>query len=166
MECVKLFETSINVNGSVTFYLQISIYLILFSVCFYFLNRMKRKNRMGYLAPIFMLFIFLAFFVANFFEYLEFAEVLEKGRYRISCGVVSVLQREPPSGLPRDDIIKVGKSKFVIGGGEVTSAYNKTNEIGGVLDDGVKVRLAHYNGRILRVEVCSELPDPCSSKTE
>ncbi len=157
MECNKFFETSFNVNGSVTLTIIVSILLIFFSAFLYLFNHK------GYLLTVMGLFIWLAVFVSYFSEYLEFAEVLKKGGYSISCGIVSVIQREPPSsGLPPDDIIEVGETKFVIHGKGRTSAYNKTIAVGGVLDDGVIARLAHYNGRILRVETCSELPTSCS----
>ena len=80
-------------------------------------------------------------------------DAYQKGQYDVVEGDVVVLHRQPVSGHTKGDVIRVGGTTFEIDHFLATPAYHDTIAHGGVLKDGVRARIYHRDGAILRVDV-------------
>lgn len=78
---------------------------------------------------------------------------LRDGACDVVEGAVVVLHRQPATGHDAGDLVRVGNNEFRVNYFHATAAYNRTLAHGGALSDGVRVRLHHLDGRILKVEV-------------
>jgi hypothetical protein len=80
-------------------------------------------------------------------------DAYKQQRYEIAEGDVKVLHSQPATGHTKGDVIRVGGAQFEINYFYATPAYHNTIAHGGVLKESTRVRLYHYNGEILRVDV-------------
>jgi hypothetical protein len=84
-------------------------------------------------------------------EFEQLNNALKAGNYRITSGVVSGLVPELADGHPRESFDLSGRS-FVYSSADVTSAFHQTVGTGGPVRDGLGVRIADVDGKILRLE--------------
>ena len=84
----------------------------------------------------------------------------KNGKYQIVEDEVFVFHEQMPAGHDKGDIIKVGDERFEIDSFVFTNAYNRTIAHGGVLTDGAYVRIYHYEGKILRIDIREEKGHP------
>jgi hypothetical protein len=82
-----------------------------------------------------------------------YTAALRDGRAEVVEGAVKVLHWQPASGHAPGDLVEVGGRVFRVNFFHTTQAYSRTLAHGGDLNDGVRVRLHHLDGAILKVEV-------------
>lgn len=73
--------------------------------------------------------------------------------YEIIEGIVEVLHQQPKSGHDSGDLIRINHKEIEFSYFGSTPAYHQTISHGGVLENGVYVRLYLYKGNILRIDV-------------
>jgi len=83
----------------------------------------------------------------------EIIEAYYSGKYEIIEGTVKVLHQQPKSGHDSGDLIRINQKEIEFSYFTSTPAYHQTLSQGGVLKDGVYVRLYLYKGNILRIDV-------------
>lgn len=82
-----------------------------------------------------------------------YARALRTGACNVVEGVVVVHHQQPATGHDAGDLVRVGNVEFRVNYYKASAGYNRTLAHGGVLADGVRVRLHHLDGSILKVEV-------------
>jgi hypothetical protein len=84
-------------------------------------------------------------------EYQALRGALLAGKYRETIGTVSGLIAEGRDGHPRESF-RVNGIRFEYSSSDVTSGYRWTVGRGGPLREGMAVRIADVDGRIVRIE--------------
>jgi hypothetical protein len=77
----------------------------------------------------------------------------EHGKYSVTEGVVHVQHEQPADGHAPGDVILVGAKRFEIDFFRDTRGYRQTIARGGALKEGAYVRVYHYRGQIVRVDL-------------
>lgn len=85
-------------------------------------------------------------------EFLRLRTADETGDYRMLQGVVTNFVPEGNGGHPMERFTLQGVT-FSYSTYDGTSAFHLTARHGGPMRDGLSVRLAEHNGRILRLEI-------------
>jgi hypothetical protein len=83
----------------------------------------------------------------------EIIEAYYSDNYEIIEGTAEVLHQQPKSGHDSGDLIRINQKEIEFSYFRSTPAYNQTVSHGGVLKDGVYVRIYLYKGNILRIDV-------------
>jgi hypothetical protein len=82
-----------------------------------------------------------------------YTDALRAGECNVVEGTVEVLHRQPATGHDAGDLVRVGGQEFRVNYFHATAGYNRTLAHGGALAGGVRVRLHHLSGSLLKVEV-------------
>lgn len=85
-------------------------------------------------------------------DYISMRRALLKGDFQIVEGVVQDFATIPRKGR---ESFRVGGQRFAYGEFIVTPCFHETRAHGGPVTEGVYVRIAHRNGAILRLEICT-----------
>jgi hypothetical protein len=85
-------------------------------------------------------------------EYLSLTSALRDGRVSIVEGVVSHFKPMPYTGHAMERFC-VQDTCFAYSDFVVTSGFNNTSSHGGPIREGLRVRIAHVSGTIVRLEV-------------
>jgi hypothetical protein len=85
-------------------------------------------------------------------QLVEFRYALAHGAAKVVTGCVSDLVPEGPDGHPSERL-RVGDHAYTYSSYDLTPAFNRTVPHGGPMRDGLCVRIADLQGRILRLEV-------------
>jgi hypothetical protein len=83
-------------------------------------------------------------------EFRQVKKALETGDYQVSEGIVSNFVPMPPGGHAMESF-RVGQDFFEYGGWSSITFNSDWNK--GGIHNGVQVRIAHRDGKILRIEV-------------
>jgi hypothetical protein len=81
-------------------------------------------------------------------EYRHLADSLAAGRYQTVEGIV-----ENYAGNEEDEKFSVNNVWFEYSDNRVTSAFNNVAALGGPVRPGLHVRIAHVDGKIVRLEI-------------
>jgi len=92
-------------------------------------------------------------FALNLRESYRLVRAYAEGRTHIAEGTVRVLREQPEGGHAPGDRVAIGGTELTIDYFSLSPAYTKTIAHGGVLREGVHVRVWHHEGNILRVDV-------------
>ena len=87
------------------------------------------------------------------------AGAYKSGRCRVTEGHVQVVHEQSKHGHEEGDIIRVAGEVFEIDYFGGSGGYKRTIAYGGPLRDGAYVRIHHYEGRILRLDVRKTGPE-------
>jgi hypothetical protein len=85
-------------------------------------------------------------------EYGRFSSALARGSARTVAGPVFAFIPEGPGGHP-DESFRVDGSAYRYSTYDMTSAFHRTAREGGPIRDGMLVRIADVDGKIVRLEV-------------
>jgi hypothetical protein len=105
-------------------------------------------------------FVFLTFMTlwtlgaiwSTYTEYMTLTAALRAGNVQIVEGMVSAFSPQPKEGKRNESFCVAGRC-FFYSAFNVTNAYNRTATNGGVIKDGLFVRIHHVDGRIVRLEI-------------
>lgn len=118
--------------------------------------RWRRRKPVEYIMPIVLMAAgFAGLFISlNKHRMAEsLYEIYQNHQYDIVEGTVKVSFEQPANGHTQGDIIIINDKVFEINYFLVTPCYHTTIAYGGVLKDGVRARVYHYNDNILRVDI-------------
>ena len=82
----------------------------------------------------------------------RFVRAYADGDAQIAEGIVHVLHKQPAGGHAAGDLVEINGVKLRVEYFRFTSAYKRTIAHGGALSEGARVRVWHYDGRVLRVD--------------
>lgn len=86
--------------------------------------------------------------------------VYEEAEAPVAEGVVHVRREQPAEGHAEGDLVEIDGVELTVNRFTLTPGYVKTIAHGGVLREGALVRVWHYEGGILRVDLrVDEAPD-------
>jgi hypothetical protein len=88
-------------------------------------------------------------------EFQQLSGALTSGQYRSMTGAVTDLVPERPDGHPRESF-RVNSVGFEYSSSDVTSAFHRTVGSGGPLREGLRVRVADVDGKIVRLETINQ----------
>jgi hypothetical protein len=91
---------------------------------------------------------------------LSLVNAYHAGESEVVEGYVEVLRRQPEGGHAPAELVRVGSHSFKIDYFSSTPAYHRTIAYGGVLRDGVYVRIYHIGGKIVRVDMSPDRSSP------
>ncbi|MCA9178746.1 MAG: hypothetical protein KDB14_29995 [Planctomycetales bacterium] len=74
------------------------------------------------------------------------------GQGSVVAGLVFVKHQQPLNGHGGDDVISIAGVDFALNWFSYSLGYNRTLAHGGILRDGVYVKVFHIGGRILRID--------------
>jgi hypothetical protein len=114
-------------------------------------SRLLAYNRVARLGAFFGVVGTLASLIYTLREFHRFSDALNSGNYRSITGTVTHLVPERSDGHPRESF-QVDTVRFEYSSSDVTSAFHRTVGIGGPLREGLSVRIADVDGRIVRLE--------------
>jgi hypothetical protein len=100
-----------------------------------------------------------AWIVSDYLELKAIEEAIESGRIEVVQGRVAVLQTQRPDHKGPGDILRINDQEFEVRGSRSTRAYKHIVVEGGLLQEGRLVRIHHYNGDILIIDVPVENQD-------
>ncbi len=86
-------------------------------------------------------------------QYFSLKYAKENGNYTIVEGKVEVLHEQPEGGHDKGDIIVIDGVKFIINYFVLTPAYKTTIAHGGVLKKDAHVRVLHFDGKIIQIDL-------------
>lgn len=121
--------------------------------------RRKMTSVKGYFASIFLMVWGIIWFVASLDWQVSYNRRLDtyvslynEINYEIVEGIVNVQYRGQKEGHDGGDVIVIDKKEFQLSHFTATPAYHESIVYGGVLRNGVYVRIYHNNGDILRID--------------
>ena len=91
-------------------------------------------------------------FVSTYGEYRTLRSALEEGRAAVAEGPVEDFVPMPDEGHAMESFTVAGES-FEYSDYVVTTGFNNTSSHGGPIQPGRQVRITHFGGHILRLEV-------------
>ncbi|HTV49017.1 MAG TPA: hypothetical protein VMG59_11300 [Phycisphaerae bacterium] len=110
------------------------------------------KKLVGYFILLFAsLWVFCAF-VLTFFEYRQCINAYRNGNYAVVEGRVENFHPMPYEGHS-DETFTVGNESFSYSDYDIQPGFNQAASHGGPIRDGLQVRIAYYDGQILRLEI-------------
>ena len=117
-------------------------------------NKIPRKS-LAYIITIIFTIVGLYMTTNDLKDGYKLKQLLNNGKCEIVQGHVKVLHKEKKSGhdIKGGDHIIINNKHFHLSYFIKTLAYKNTIENGGVLKEGVYVRLHYVNGEILKVEI-------------
>jgi hypothetical protein len=80
-------------------------------------------------------------------------DIYHNGQSQVVEGIVHISHEQPAHGHSSGDKITVGDQTFEVNYFLATPGYKQTISHGGVLREGVYVRLHHYDGIILKLKL-------------
>lgn len=89
----------------------------------------------------------------------EFADALSAQRTRVVEGEIANYTPQPWTGRPLEKF-EVGNERFSFDGFGASPAYHKRMLSGGVLKEGMRVRVFEFRGNILRIELFPDSGNP------
>ena len=113
----------------------------------------------GWLMIIFSLFATITIVGGRWSDYEECLSAYREGKCPVVEGIVKDLGREPGRGPT--ECFHVNDVHFCYSEFEASTGYNRSSENGGIIRDGLAVRITYYEGKILRIEV----PESGSGRT-
>lgn len=145
-------------------YLEASIIisLILAAVVFYLRIKHGYKNRYAYIFVVLLwfgtsfLWTYMNKMNKGFIEKYQneaFYYILKSGKTKTVEGKVHVLREQPEGGDAPGDKVEIGGKTFELNYFHDAPGYNVTISHGGDLREGVFVRIHHYRGYILKIEM-------------
>lgn len=164
MEYTTVFDIGNSPDSDLySFYGRIILGIVILSVGVLTL-RLKFKGRSnwkyGWYGPIFLtgwgLIWTLVHSVIAYSEYNKFQHILKiytEKRYEISEGIVRVTHEQPATGHARGDIVEIGNSTLEIDYFVTAPTYHQTIAYGGALKNGIRARVYHVYGQLIRVDV-------------
>ncbi len=110
---------------------------------------MSRSVRAFCLAmTFFWLSIFVRNLAGNFIFYQELQSAIQSDSLSTAEGVVEIVNQHP-----RYDRVRIDGQEFTVSQSSFHTGYRHNVAHGGVLTEGARVRIRHFNGSIARVEV-------------
>ena len=134
--------------------------LIIGSIIFFYRHKVcnKDSNFPIHIPPVglaVLIIIGLGWFLGGLGNYLNFVELRNSaanGEYEIVEGRVEQFVPMPYGGHSEESFV-VNSQKFSYSDYDLTKGFNQTQSHGGPIREGLQVRIAHVNGKIVKLEI-------------
>jgi hypothetical protein len=113
--------------------------------------RWRAYSRVARLVAFLGLVGTFASLIYTWHEFHQYSGALNSGKYRNTTGIVTSFVPERSDGHPRESF-QLDNVRFEYSSSDVTSAFHRTVGTGGPLREGLSVRIADVDGRIVRLE--------------
>jgi len=118
----------------------------------------RRPVSSGYAVAVFCSLWTAWAFIASYSQYRKCIDAYRTGNYGVAEGRVEDFSPRPYAGH-RDECFRVQGTSSCYSDGAIQAGFNQSASHGGPIREGLPVRIAYYDGQILRLEVASENGD-------
>lgn len=115
-------------------------------------NSQRRAKRVGYIAIVFASLWVLSAFMFTFREYRRCIDAYRSGNYAVVQGQVENFHPMPYEGH-QDECFSVQSQTFCYSDYGVQPGFDRSTSHGGPIHQGLPVRIAYFDGQILRLDV-------------
>jgi len=119
----------------------------------------------GWVMIVFASFWTLVAFGITFSRYEEYTEAYRTGRYSVVEGPVEDFQPMPYEGH-QDECFRVKDARFCYSDYGEQAGFNQSASHGGPIREGLPVRVAYFDGRILRLEIPADRLTSTAERSE
>ncbi|MBJ2148259.1 hypothetical protein JC606_18030 [Vibrio sp. IB15] len=158
MEYALYYESN-GINKGQLIYLSLMFSLFLSSIFIFFKSKdlfiEDRMKRRGKVFSIFMgCFTGLLSMITYYFVIVEYDSIMDKyrlGNVFVTSGIVTNVKYITKDG--GQESFDINGYTFKYSHNELSSFFNKTKQIGGPIKNGIPVRVTHYYGHIIKLEI-------------
>jgi hypothetical protein len=112
----------------------------------------RRSVLSGYVMAAFCALWSTAAFIASYSQYRNCMDAYQSKTYQIAEGRIEDFRPMPFTGH-QDECFSVQDHRFCYSDYAIQAGFNRSTSHGGPIRDGLPVRIAYFNGQILRLDI-------------